>query len=102
MRGADGVGHLEHELMAERAAALARIAETLEGHLSRLRRAAARLEAGTGAAEPREARDAYPALRAAARRWRWYLEVQREAVGFLRHDDLDRLYPLPPEPAEAR
>jgi hypothetical protein len=38
----------------------------------------------------------YASLLERARTWRWYLEVQREAVGLTRHDLIDQLYPLPP------
>jgi hypothetical protein len=34
-------------------------------------------------------------LRERARRYRWYLEVQRESVGLTRHEALDELYPIP-------
>jgi hypothetical protein len=34
-------------------------------------------------------------LRARALKYRWYLEVQREALGFLRHDGLDEFYKVP-------
>ena len=45
---------------------------------------------------------AYEALRKQARRYRWYLEVQREALGLVRHDDLDRFYPIPPQLGSTR
>ena len=93
-RTAESLARTETELRAEKAAALARIAGTLEGLLAELRR---RRESFGGL--PSEERDpaveAYDALREQARLYRWYLVVQREALGLFRHDDVDRHYPLP-------
>ncbi len=41
--------------------------------------------------------DEYRSLRRQARRYRWYLEIQREAIGLRRHELLDELYPIPGE-----
>lgn len=35
-------------------------------------------------------------VRAEAVRYRWYLEVQREALGIRNHRSLDEFYPMPP------
>ena len=35
-------------------------------------------------------------LRARALKYRWYLEVQREALGIRRHEALDEFYKVPP------
>jgi hypothetical protein len=78
------------EIASEKAAALARIAGTLEALVAELHRIAAALQAG----EP-EAAERHRRLREQALRYRWYLEVQREAVGLTWHDELDRLYPIP-------
>lgn len=37
----------------------------------------------------------YAALRREAQRYHHYLIVQREAMGFRKHGDVDRLYPVP-------
>lgn len=87
---------IEEELVAERAAALRRIAERLEERIARLhelRRAMA--AAGTGRAA---LLDAYRSAWQEARAYRWYLEVQREAVGLRRHEILDELYTVPGPP----
>jgi hypothetical protein len=76
-------GRLEREIHGEKAAALARIARTLSETLAAL-----------DAAPP--GRDRRALLRQ-ARLFRWYLEVQREAVGLHRHEDLDVFYPVPGE-----
>jgi hypothetical protein len=97
-RAAQALTQVERELSAERAVALARIAEALEAQLARLAEAQAALRAaGSGQRGPLTA--AYLSRRTEALRWRWYLEVQREAVGLVGHDDLDRFYPIPPAPA---
>jgi hypothetical protein len=38
---------------------------------------------------------AWQSLRARAVTYRWYLEVQREALGMRRHDVLDEFYEVP-------
>lgn len=95
-RTAEGLARTEAELRAEKAAALARIAGTLEGILAELRRR--REQFGRLPTEDRTAAaEAYDALREQARLYRWYLVVQREALGLFLHEDVDRHYP-PPEP----
>ena len=86
---------LQRELGRERAGALGRIGRTLEALLARL--AELRGQWQTAGQEQRRAiaRD-YAGCRAEARQYRWYLEVQREAVGLRHHHDLDRAYPIPP------
>ena len=93
---AESLARTEAELRAEKAAALARIAGTLDSLLAELRRR--RETFGALSSEDRApAVEAYDALREQARLYRWYLVVQREALGLVRHDDVDCHYP-PPEP----
>jgi hypothetical protein len=86
---------LVSELHHDRAAALGRIGGTLESlieDLKTLRRQMHRMSlAERGAAAAR-----YDSLHEKARTYRWYLEVQREALGLTRHDIIDQLYALPP------
>lgn len=93
-RAGDGLSRIQREIQAEKAAALARIAGTLEDILARMGRAEAAARDADG-----EERDRLLArhgdLRLRALRYRWYLEVQREAVGLTRHETLDELYPIP-------
>jgi hypothetical protein len=90
----EGLARTEAEIRAEKAAALARIAGTLEGLLAELRRR--REDFGHLASDERaRAAEAYDTLREQARLYRWYLVVQREALGLFGHDDVDRHYPLP-------
>ncbi|HTL45493.1 MAG TPA: hypothetical protein VL262_14215 [Vicinamibacterales bacterium] len=82
-------------LYEDRAATLGRIGGTLESLIDTLNTIRMQL-----AAMPERDRSAalgrYASLLERARTWRWYLEVQREAVGLTRHDLIDQLYPLPP------
>jgi hypothetical protein len=83
------------ELQEERAAALVRISRRLERLLDQL--SATREQIAHGREEDR-ARDvaAYRELRKQALKYRWYLEVQREAIGLRQHQRLDEFYPIPP------
>ena len=87
----DAFARVEEEILRERAAALKRIAGTLEELLSELGALRDRLpgpERGPQAS-------AYRALWERAQLYRWYLEVQREALGLRGHDVLDEIYPRP-------
>jgi hypothetical protein len=94
-RAAESLSRIQDEINAEKAAALSRIAGTLEGLLAELRRIAA--EAASAASRERERSVArHQEVREQALRYRWYLEVQREAIGLTGHEALDALYPVPP------
>lgn len=85
---------MEAELNKERAGALGRTARTLETHLDKCAQLAKQLELAASDARARllaEYREEY----ALALKWRWYLCIQREAMGLRRHDDVDRIYPPP-------
>ena len=96
----DSFARVERELQSERAAALARIAGRLAELVARLAEMRARQVSAPGP-WPKEQLEAYRAVREEARLYRWYLEVQREALGLRRHDGLDEHYPIPGE-IEAR
>jgi erythromycin esterase-like protein len=92
----EALARIEEELVAERAAALRRIADRLAElieELHDLRRASLEREAARASLL-----DQYRAVQRQARRYRWYLEVQREAIGLRRHEMLDELYAIPEEP----
>ena len=84
-----------HELNEERAAALLRISKTLEGLIAQLQ-AQRHCVAAAGAADRESERIRCRELRAQAVQYRWYLEVQREALGLRHHHRLDEFYALPP------
>ena len=93
---------LLRELQEERAAALARISRRLERLLDQLQATRERI-AHAGDTDRRSdedrARDiaAYRELHREAVKYRWYLEVQREAMGLRQHQHLDEFYWIPPE-----
>jgi hypothetical protein len=85
---------LLNELKEEKVAALRRISGTLESLIRQLQLSRDRIRRATGAEREREMA-VWQALRERAIKYRWYLEVQREAVGVRRHDVLDEFYQLP-------
>ncbi|MEW6368215.1 MAG: hypothetical protein AB1714_26600 [Acidobacteriota bacterium] len=84
----------EQDLLREKAAVLARIGGRLARLLRELDEIREQLES-----VPREGRPplvaAFNEVREEAERYRWYLMVQREAVGFRRHASLNEEYPIP-------
>ena len=93
---AERQGRIELELMEERAAALRRISQTLESLLEQLQTLRAHIgEVHWSNPSPELAQ--YRELRRRAVRYRWYLEVQREAIGLRQHQHLDEFYRIPPE-----
>jgi hypothetical protein len=81
------------QLNEERAAALTRISRTLESTLEQLQAIRVRIDHASGVSSA-DARD-YERLRARALQYRWFLEVQREALGLRHHGFLDRFYAVP-------
>ena len=90
----EGLAHTEAEIVEEKAAALRRITGTLEELLIDLERRGESLIGLEGSERDRGVL-AYNEVLERAKLYRWYLEVQREAVGLRRHDGLDELYPVP-------
>ena len=102
----EGLARIRAEIEREKAEALgragARLAEAIKA-LRLLRDEVEALEAGR--ATPADLPDAgeaatrrraeYAALLREAQRQHHYLIVQREALGFRKHGDVDRLYPVP-------
>jgi hypothetical protein len=85
---------LLRELNEERFAALTRISRTLESLIEQLRAASERIPRMSEGERSRELAR-YRELRATATKYRWYLEVQREAVGLRHHTMLDEVYAIP-------
>ena len=91
---AERQGRLELELMEERAAALRRISQTLESlieQLHALRQRIGDVHWSTQSPDVAQFRE----LRRRAVRYRWYLEVQREALGLHPYHRLDEFYRIP-------
>jgi hypothetical protein len=87
---------VELELMAEKAGALGLAASKLEAALTALDAADQALESA-----PPERRERQLAVRrerrAEAARRLWYLVVQREALGLRSHEEVFRVYRVPPD-----
>lgn len=83
------------ELQEERAAALARISRRLERLLDQLKATREQIAHERGEDRARDVA-AYRELHKQAVKYRWYLEVQREALGLRHHPSLDEFYPIPP------
>jgi len=83
------------ELQEERAAALARISRRLEFLIAQLE--ATREQIAHASEEDRGPTIAtYRELHQQAVKYRWYLEVQREAIGLRHHQRIDEFYRIPP------
>ena len=95
-RTAETHDRITRELNEERVAALRRISQTLESLISQLQH----VRESVSTADDRErlrAVSAYRELRARAVQYRWYLEVQREAMGLRHHQRLDEFFRIPPD-----
>jgi hypothetical protein len=96
------LGHerIVRELNEERASALARISRVLASLIDQLHAVRARLD-NADAVVPELEVARYRELHRLAVTYRWYLEVQREAVGLRSHHMLDEFYVIP-APLEPR
>ncbi|HEX8438781.1 hypothetical protein [Archangium sp.] len=90
----DSVLAIEVEIQSEKASAMRRVARQLESLLAELEQTEQALHGLSG---PTRARfvERHRELRAEAEKQRWYLIIQREAMGLRHHGDIDELYRLP-------
>ena len=93
-RTADNHAQLLKELNEERIAALTRISGTLESLIAQLQHIRERIPTQHASARERDVAT-YRELHARARTYRWYLEVQREAMGMRQHRILDQFFVIP-------
>ena len=91
---ADRQGRIELELMEERAAALRRISQTLEALIEELQQLRTRIGDVHWSNQSADVAK-YREVRRRAVRYRWYLEVQREALGLHPDHRLDEFYKVP-------
>lgn len=92
---------VEREIASEIAHSLGKSGRLLRAALDALAAIEAEHQQCTDPERRRQLRKAYESQRQeASRRWR-YLRIQREALGFRCHDELQRLYPIP-EPLSQR
>jgi hypothetical protein len=84
---------IEVEMRREKVSALRRVGGKLESLLADLRA----LEADPPRTDGDRARfvERHKQLRAEAEKYRWYLIIQREAVGLSNHDDVFTQFPIP-------
>jgi hypothetical protein len=85
---------LEKEIVAEMAAALGRAEDKLNAALLRLEIAGKALDEALPEDRSRHA-IVFDARRADALQARWELVIQRESVGILRNEVIERMYPIP-------
>jgi hypothetical protein len=86
---------IEVHLKAEAASGLKSLGHALDKHITELKRMREQVQALKGPA--REAKLAeYRKLRGETEQRRWYLIVQREAMGLYHHADVEELYRVPP------
>lgn len=85
---------LEAEFQTEKASSLRKLEVKLEETLRELSEVERQLRS-LRTADRRVQIARHQALRKEAEHQRWCFMVQREACGFVNHDDLDRYYPLP-------
>jgi hypothetical protein len=93
-RTSEQYDRLLRDLNEERVAALRRIAGTLESLIAELQALGDHIALLSGD-QRLDAIDRYRTLRRHAIRYRWYLEVQREALGLRHHHRLDEFYRIP-------
>jgi len=84
---------LLRELNQERIAALSRISRTLESLIDQLNDL--RRQFTLDLLNASDHRGRYETLRRKATEYRWFLEVQREALGIRQHAALDEFYRVP-------
>jgi len=95
-RTAEANHRIAWELNEERVSALRRISQTLEGLITQLGTAGERVHTCQGH-ERVDAVARYREIRRMAVQYRWFLEVQREAMGLRHHHRLDEFYRIPPD-----
>ena len=86
---------LLRELQEERAAALSRISRRLEWLIAQLEATREQIAHAPEDDRPRTIAT-YRELHQQAVKYRWYLEVQREAIGLRHHQRIDEFYRIPP------
>lgn len=91
----EALGQIQQEVRQEQASALGRVAARLESFLAELAELEKVLSTVTGEARAPLLHQ-HAVLRKEAETFRWYLQVQREAMGIRRgQDNLEGHYPIP-------
>lgn len=90
----ESLGKVRHEIVAERAAALARISRAFTRQIERLHLMREQIPGTLGPKRCKHAA-AYEALRRKAETYRWYLKVQREVNGLYDGETFEASNPIP-------
>jgi hypothetical protein len=88
---------VEHEIMEEMAYALGQSCNKVNFELLELDVLDRKIQEETDPERRAKMVETFNRKRKAARRARWELKVHREALGFLRNDELEDIYPIPPK-----
>jgi len=91
----DTVLAIEVEIQKEKASALRRLGARIESLLAELAQLERELPTLKGPKRD-QCVARHKELRSEAEKQRWYLVIQREALGLRQHADLEEMYPLPP------
>jgi hypothetical protein len=92
----DMIDLLNAEFREESTSALGRIGRKLEAAIGEARALGEQLDVLPPGPERAAVFAKYEAARRESETFRYYLEVQREAMGLRQHGMLDSVYPLPP------
>lgn len=87
---------VEVQIRQEKASALRRVGDKLETLIGQMAKLEAELRPLTGPARAEKLAQ-HQKLWAEADHQRWYLVIQREALGLFDHAEVDLMYPLPPK-----
>jgi len=87
---------IEVQIRQEKASALRRVGDKLETLIGQLVKLEGELRTLTGPPHSKKV-EQYQKLWADADHQRWYLVIQREALGLFDHSEVDLMYPIPPK-----
>lgn len=87
---------IEVQIRQEKASALRRVGDKLETLIGKMVTLEAELRTLAGPPRAKKVEE-YQKLWAEADHQRWYLIIQREAMGLFDHAEVDLMYPIPPK-----
>ena len=87
---------IEVQIRQEKASTLRRVGDKLETLIGQMVKLESELRTLTGPPRAKKVEE-YRKLWADADHQRWYLIIQREAMGLFDHAEVDLMYPIPPK-----
>ena len=87
---------IEVQIRQEKASALRRVGDKLETLIGQMVTLETELRTLSGAVRAKKVAE-YQKLWADADHQRWYLIIQREAMGLFEHAEVELMYPMPPK-----